>query len=90
MMPACRMTPYQMASLLDAAFRSLHPLTFLDTAALTFRMIGREADNVSTAWIGCLYAEGEMELLMSLRAAWERGEERCPRKVAKHAAWHST
>lgn len=83
------MTPAQMASLVDAAFRSPHPLAFFDSAAMTFRMIGRLVDCTTVAWIGCLYAEGEMEILMGLKAAWRRGEERCPGRAARHAAWHS-
>ena len=72
------MTPAQMAALLDAALRCGHPLTYLDTTIATYRMLGRANDATTTALMGRLYAEGEIELLMSLRAAWKRGEVRSP------------
>lgn len=74
-----------MVSLLDAAFQAPNPLSFLESASGTFNMIGRRADGTATAWIGCLYAEGEIELLMSLRAAWQRGEHSCPKMAAQRA-----
>ena len=79
------MTPSQMVSLIDAAFRAPHPLSFFESAGTIFNMIGRREDGTATAWIGCLYAEGEIELLMSLRAAWQRGENRCPKMAAQRA-----
>lgn len=71
-----KMTPQQMAGLLDVAFRCPHPLAFLDSAVTTFKMVGRHEDGTATAWAGCLYAEGEIEVLMRLRAAWRKGEKR--------------
>lgn len=76
-----RMTPAQMAALLDAALRTRHPLTYLDTAMATFRTIGRDADASATAVLGCLYAEGEIELLMALRSTWRLGHARDPASV---------
>ena len=75
------MTPAQMAALVDVALRSRYPLTYFDTAMATFRMIGRDTDATSTAVMGRLYAEAEIELLMSLRATWKRGEVRNPESV---------
>ena len=76
-----RMRPVQMAALMDAAFRIRNPLTFLDVAMATFRMIGRDADASATAAIGFLYAECEIELLMRLRATWKLGRVRDPESV---------
>ncbi len=75
------LTPAQMAALMDAAFRTRHPLTYFDTAMATFRTIGRDVDAAATAMIGFLYAEGEIELLMSLRTTWKRGQVRDPESV---------
>lgn len=50
-------------------------------------MIGRNDDAEATAVLGCLYAEGEIELLLSLRATWRRSEERCPFAALKQANW---
>ncbi len=75
-----------MAGLVDAAFRSPHPLTFFDTAVVTFRMIGRREDATATAWMGCLLAEGEIETLMSLRAMWRQGHARNPADAARRVA----
>ena len=80
--PELRMTPAQKITLTDAALRAPQPLSFLDSAVTTFNMIGRHHDGFTTAWIGCLYAEGEIEALMSLRAAWQRGEDQCPEAAA--------
>ena len=79
------MTPSQMAALVDAALGAQHPLSFFDSAVATFNVIGRHRDGTAAAWIGCLYAENEIELLLSLRSAWRRGEDRCPRKAADEA-----
>ena len=68
------MTPAQMAALVDAAFQSRHPLTYFDTTMATFRAIGRETDATVAAMMGFLYADREIELLMSLRAKWKRGQ----------------
>lgn len=78
-----KMTPAQMACLVDAALKAPHAVTFLDSAVATFHMLGRHSDGATTAWIGCLLAEGEMEALMSLRAAWRRGEGRAPAEVTR-------
>ena len=75
------MIPAQMAALVDAAFLTRHPLTYFDTAMATFRMIGRDADAAATAVMGWLYAEGEIELLMSLRATWKGGQVRNPESI---------
>ena len=80
--PELMMTPAQKITLIDAALRAPQPLSFLDSAVVTFNMIGRHQDGLTTAWIGCLYAEGEIETLMSLRAAWQRGEDQCPEAAA--------
>lgn len=76
------MTAARLASLVDAAFRTPHPLTFRDAVVTTLKTIGRHADGATTAWIGCLYAEGEVEVLMGLRAAWLRDEHRSPADAA--------
>ena len=70
------MGPAQMAALLDAAFRVSDPISYLDITAMTFRALGRVEDAKAAAWMGCLYAEGEIELLMSLRATWRMGRVR--------------
>ena len=75
------MGPAQMAALLDAALRVADPLSYLDTTAMTFRALGRGKDARATAWMGCLYAEGEIELLMSLRATWRMGRVRSPESI---------
>ncbi len=75
------MTPTQMAALMDAALQSRHSLTYFDMAMTTFRMIGRDADASATAVMGFLYAEGEIELLMRLRATWKLGRVRDPESV---------
>ncbi len=80
------MTPAQMAVLVDAALSNRDPRTFLDSAAVTFRMLGRTGDATATAWIGCLLAEGEIEVLLSLRAAWRQGHARNPADAARHVA----
>lgn len=77
------MTPAQKASLVDSAFRHPCPLDFLDAAVMTLRMVGRTADCTTAAWIGCLLVEGEMEILMGLRAAWRRGEDRSVAEAAR-------
>ena len=77
------MNPEQLASLVDAAWRSPNPLTFLDTVVMTLKTLGRHADGTTVAWIGCLHAEGEVEILMALRAAWRRGEERSPAEASR-------
>lgn len=81
-----KMTAQQRASLLDAALGGPHPLAFLDSAVMTLEMVGRHEDGTAAAWIGCLYAEGEIELLMGLRAAWRRGEDRSPAEAARRTA----
>ena len=78
-----KMTPVQLAALVDAAFRTPHPLSFLDAAVLTLKTVGRHGDGTTTAWIACLYAEGEIEAVMSLRAAWRRGEDRSAAEAGK-------
>lgn len=78
-----RMTPAQLASLVDAAWRCPHPLTFLDTVVVTLKALGRHADGTTVAWIGCLHAEGEVEILMALRAAWRRGDDRSPADASR-------
>ena len=75
------LTPAQMAALVDAAFQTRHPLAYFDTAMATFRAIRRDADAAATAMMGFLYAEGEIELLMSLRATWKRGQVRDPESI---------
>lgn len=79
------MTPAQMAALVDAAFRSSHPLTFLDATVTTFKVFGRDSDAATVAWMGYLLNKGEVEALMSLRAAWRRGEARSPAEAARRA-----
>ena len=81
------MTPAQMAFLLDSAFRHPRPLDFLDATVMTLRMVGRPIDGTTAAWIGCLLAEEEMEILMSLRAAWLRNEARSPANGGSMPAW---
>ena len=76
----------QLAALLDAAMQSPYPLSFLDAVVTSFKTIGRHKDATAAAWVGCLYAEGEIEPLMSLRAAWIRGEETSPREAARVVA----
>ena len=78
-----KMTPAQLAAFVDAALRSPHPLSFFDAAVMTFKMIGRHEDGTAAAWIGCLYAEGEIEAVMRLRAAWRRGEDKSSAQVGK-------
>ena len=75
------MGPAQMAALLDAALRVADPLSYLDTTAMTFRALGRGDDARAATWMGCLYAEGEIELLMSLRATWKMGRIRSPESI---------
>ena len=75
------MTPAQMAALVDAASQSRHPLSYFDTTMATFRTIGREADAAATAMMGSLYADGEIELLMTLRATWKRGQAQNPESI---------
>ena len=77
------MTPGQMASLLDGAFRHPRPLDFLDAVVMALRTAGRTTDTTTAAWMGCLYVEDEMEILMGLRAAWLRGEERSIAEAAR-------
>ena len=79
--PAHQMTPSQMVVLLDAAFRVADPLAYLESAAMTFRMIDRSEDARAIAFMGCLLAEGEIELLMSLRATWKMGRVRSPESI---------
>ncbi len=81
-----RMSPTQMASLVDAALRCLHPLCFLDSAVMTFKVLGRNEDATATAWMGCLLAEGEIEALLNLRATWKRGQARSPADAARQVA----
>lgn len=76
------MTSAQMAGLVDAAFRSPRPETFLSMAAGMFEMLGRIEDAASAGWMGYLLHRGEVEALMSLRAAWRRGEVRDPGEAA--------
>ncbi len=64
-----KMTPAQLAALVDEALRTHHPLSFLDSAVVTFKTIGRHEDGTAAAWIRCLYAEGEIEAIMCLRTA---------------------
>ena len=78
------MTPVQMATLVDAALGNLCPLSFLDSAAVTFRMLGRVKDATTATWIGCLLVEGEIEVLLNLRAAWRQGHAPNPADAARH------
>ena len=75
------MAPHQMLRLVDAAFRSPCPIAFLDSAVQTFRMIKRHKDATAVALLGCLFAEREIELLMTLWSAWKRGHARTPESV---------
>ena len=77
------MTPAQMMALLDAAIRSPHALSYLDAVASTFSFIGRDTDAKTAGLLGCLYAEGEIEILTSLRSAWKRGQTRSPASVSR-------
>jgi hypothetical protein len=67
------LTPEQLAGLVDVALQNRHTLSYLDTAMATFRMVGRNSDASAIALLGFLYAEGEIELLMRLRATWKLG-----------------
>lgn len=78
---AFKIPPQQMAALLDTAMGLPHPLTYLDNVASVFGNLGRHADARAVATVGCLVAENEIEILMSLRAAWRRGEVRDPVKA---------
>ncbi len=73
-----RMIPCQMAVFLDVAMRMPAPLGYLNSAVNLFGRLGRHEDARSAAWIGCLLAEDEIEVLMRLRGAWRRGEVRDP------------
>ncbi|RYB01448.1 hypothetical protein [Lichenibacterium ramalinae] len=77
-----QMTPPQMAKLLDAALSMPDPLSYLDGTVSLFKVFGRNADANAAAWIGCLYAEGEIEVLMSLRWEWRRGRHKSPAEAA--------
>ncbi|WP_237482990.1 hypothetical protein [Lichenibacterium dinghuense] len=81
-----QMTTEQLVALVDATLCSPHPLAFLDAVVTVFKWIGRHQDGTATAWIGCLYAESEIELLLGLRAAWERGQRLSPGEAARNAA----
>ena len=80
------MTPGQSVALLDTALGSLCPLSFFDSIVTAFTAMGRRQDAAATAWVGCLYAEREIEVLMKLRAAWARGESASPREAARSVA----
>lgn len=79
-MPAFRpkMTPQQMAGLLDTAMLMPEPLPYLESAISLFTMLRRGEDAWAVTWLHHLVAEEEIEVLMSLRAAWRRGETRSP------------
>ena len=72
------MTAQQMAALLDTVMSMPAPVAYLDGAASLFSLLGRHDDAYTAAWIGILTAGDEIEVLMSLRAAWCRGETRSP------------
>ncbi len=55
---------------------------YLDGAVSLFKLLDRIEDAKAAVWIGCLYAEGEIEVLMTLRAAWRSGEDKCPGEAA--------
>jgi hypothetical protein len=80
------MTPAQMAALLEAAMRLPAPLTYLDGAVSLFKVLGRHEDAKATAWMGCLFAEGEIEVLLTLRTAWRRGEAKSPSEAMRIAS----
>jgi hypothetical protein len=80
------MTPTQMAALLDAAMRLPAPLTYFDGAVSLFKVLGRHEDATATAWMGCLFAEDEIEILLTLRTAWRRGEAKSPAEAMRIAA----
>lgn len=75
---ACTLLPTQLVALLDAGWHMPSPPTYFDDAASLFRASGREEDARSVAWLGCLFAEHEIEVLLRLRAAWKRGQARSP------------
>lgn len=69
-----QMTTGQLVALLDAALGTPHPLCFLDAVMTSLQSVGRHQDGTTAAWMGCLIAESEIEVLTGLRAAWKRGE----------------
>lgn len=81
-----QMTTGQLVALVDATICSPHPLSFIDAVVTVFKSVGRHQDCTAAAWIGCLYAEGEIEMLLGLRAAWERGQHLSAGEAARDAA----
>ena len=73
-----RLTAREMAGLLDMAMSTSDLVAYLDGAASLLSLLGRHDDAYAAAWMGILAAGGEIEILMSLRAAWCRGEARSP------------
>ena len=73
-----RMTARELTGLLDIAMSMPDPVAYLDGAASLFGLLGRHDDAYAAAWMGILAAGDEIEILMSLRAAWCRGEARSP------------
>lgn len=80
------MTPGQFVALLDTALGSPCPLSFLDSIVTAFTAMEWRQDATATAWVGCLYAEREIEVLMKFHAAWARGESASPREAARSVA----
>lgn len=60
----------QILAPLDAAMRSSRPLLFFDAVETSSNTNGRHQDATATAWMRCLYDQGEIELLMRLRTVW--------------------
>ena len=63
-----RMTPGQFVSLLDSAMRNRRPLAYLLRTMFRFKMLERVDDAMAIKHMAPLFADGEIEMLLLLRA----------------------
>ena len=74
--PPQQMTPAQLVGLVDAAMRSRKPAAYLTGVRASFQAIGRPRDAEATHVLTVMFEGGEIEMVLSLRAEWNRAAQR--------------
>ena len=70
------MTPAQLVDLVDAALRSRKPAAYLTGVRASFQDVGRPRDAEATHMLSAMFEDGEIEMVLSLRAEWNRAAQR--------------
>lgn len=70
------MTPAQLIDLVDAAMLSRQPAVHLADVRASLREAGRFRDAEATHMLAVMFEDGEIEMVLSLRAEWDRAARR--------------